>query len=151
MPEVAETTLEMRRTFAAPREDVFRAWTNREQFNQWFAPSDQMEVVIYEFDVRPGGRYRLDLKAPGGDVYSLAGEYREIREPDRLVFTWAWLEGVQTDESLVTIEFFEKDSGTDMLLTHSRLSGAESRDQHVHGWTPCLDRLEKYLEGEKEK
>ena len=144
LTNLSSTSVQIRRIYAATRTDVFRAWTDRQRFLSWFGPSEQTEVIVHEFDVRSGGAYRLDMRMPDGEIYKLKGVYEEVREPERLVFTWAWLEGeLQTSDSLVTIEFIERGSNTEMLLTHDRLSGIPSRDAHGEGWTACLIRLDK--------
>jgi uncharacterized protein YndB with AHSA1/START domain len=88
--------LEVRRTFAASRAKVFAAWTEPTQLAKWMClshPGSKSEYL--ELDVRPGGRYRMKNTTPSGETCLLRGEYREIRPPERLVFTWQW----QWDES----------------------------------------------------
>lgn len=141
----AEATLVVARTFAAPREQVFRAWTDPEELKKWWAAGPGFTTPIAEVDLRIGGRYRLGMKPPDKDViHVVGGIYREVQRPSRLVYTWAWENGDGT-ETLVTVEFRDKGSSTEVVLTHEGLASHESRDQHAHGWTGCLDSLGRLM------
>jgi uncharacterized protein YndB with AHSA1/START domain len=140
-----ETTLQLKRTFAAPRDRVFRAWTDASILAQWFAPSPEYVAVVPEFEFRVGGRYRFEMHHKGGNVHRVYGTYREIDAPEKLAFTWHW-ESDQAQESVVTIEFRELGpSSTEMILTHENLPSTEERDKHSYGWNGCLDQLETLL------
>ncbi len=142
-----ETSLQVRRSFAAPRGRVFRAWTEALELKKWFAPSDEFSVPVTEVDLRIGGKYRFGMKPPGSDVpYVAFGTYREVRVPEKLVFTWSW-ENPDSDvgETLVTVEFRDLGGSTHMILTHELFPDKKSRDDHNKGWNGCLDRLAKIL------
>lgn len=81
----SDTSIVMSRTFDAPREALWRAWTDTEMWAQWFAPEPMTGRA--EADVRPGGRYRFIMVAPDGTEYATVGSYLEVREPERLVYT----------------------------------------------------------------
>ena len=138
-----ETTLQIRRTFQAPREKVFRAWTDPDQMKHWFAPTADYETTA-EVDLRVGGKYRIQMKHTDGSIHTAVGEYREISEPEKLVYTWSWEDG-STSGSLVTVKFRDLGSATELLLTHERFPTAELRDKHGQGWNGCLVRLEEHL------
>lgn len=137
--------LQITRTFAAPRERVFRAWTDVKQFAQWFAPSTDYHSVISEFDVRAGGSYKLEMHHKGGNVHKLWGTYREIKPPEKLVFTWSWVGKADPVESVVTIEFRDLGGSTEVLLTHEHLPSSEEREKHGQGWNGCLGQLANFL------
>jgi len=101
----SDTTLHLRRTFTAPREKVFRAWTDPEELKQWWGP-EGCSTPIAEIDLRVGGKYRFGMKPLEGDLIFVSGTYREIRPPEKLVYTWVW-EGSEMDagETLVTVKF----------------------------------------------
>lgn len=139
-----ETTLKIRRTFAAPREKVFRAWTEPEELKKWFGPSDEYSTPIAEVDLRVGGRYRIGMRSPGGDLHVAIGTYREVRSPEKLVYTWSW-EGGQMGETLVTVEFHALGGSTEAVLTHEFFPSMEEREKHESGWNGCLSRLPKAL------
>lgn len=140
----AETTLQIKRTFKAPCQKVFGAWTEPEALKKWCAPSDEFTVPAAEVDLRVGGKYRIAMKAPDGNLHVAIGTYREISSPRKLVFTWTW-EGSAMPETLVTLEFHDHGASTELVLTHELFPNVEQRDKHNQGWTGCLNRLEKTL------
>lgn len=135
------TTLHVRRFIAAPRARVFAAFTNPEDCVRWMGPNPD-QCLDAKLDVRPGGKYEIRMKSPDGGEMSVLGEYLEVRNPERLVFTWYW-EGDAWEHgpSQVTIDFLELDGGTDVQLVHEKLPGATSRDNHSRGWQGSLDKL----------
>jgi len=74
------------RTFDAPRERVFAAWTDPKQMAQWWGPRGYDNPVC-SMDVRPGGRYRIVMRSPEGAEYPIVGEFVEIMRPSRIVMT----------------------------------------------------------------
>ncbi len=88
LPKIAARAEEfvVTRTFAAPRERVFAAWTDPKQLAQWFGPHGFTNPVC-EMDARPGGRYRIVMRSPEGTDYPLVGEFIELEKPARLVMT----------------------------------------------------------------
>ena len=134
------------RTFAAPRELVFRACTEAPLMSQWFARGPKMpEGKILELDARPGGRYLIEVVSDmDGRTYRMQGTYREVIRPSRVSFTW-WYDLADFDESLVTIDLREVDDGkTELTLTHSLLPD-RMRDAHRQGWEECLEALDPAL------
>ena len=81
------STLRISRIFDAPRERVFDAWVNREQFVRWMCPPG-VEITLCEVDARRGGAWRIDGRNERG-VFASSGVYLEVVRPERLVFTWA--------------------------------------------------------------
>jgi uncharacterized protein YndB with AHSA1/START domain len=152
-PEVA---LQVRRTFAAPREKVFAAWTEPEQLEKWMCRDVSAHTILHhQQDIRTGGQYRMEIRDPAkGETYWGQGIYREVKPPERLVFTWAWSKdrpGGPTmhpgsHETLVTVEFFARGNSTEVVLTHTGLGTAALRDDHNRGWNGCFDVLAKILQ-----
>jgi uncharacterized protein YndB with AHSA1/START domain len=143
MSATDSTTLRLQRTFDAPAEDVFDAWTNPEVLRRWWAADPGWRTPVAEVDLRVGGGYRLSMQAAGGALHTVLGEYREISRPQRLVYSWAWEldDGQAGHVSTVTVQFLERDGRTTVVLEHSELESPESRDRHGHGWGACLDLL----------
>ena len=141
-----ETTLKIRRTFQAPRERVFRAWTDAAELARWFAPSAEYSTRVPELDLKVGGKYKLEMQHKGGNINKVGGTYREIVPPEKIVFTWRWENDPSAHESLVTIEFLDLGPATQVLLTHVQLPDVDQRDKHSQGWDGCLTRLEQYFE-----
>ncbi|HEY8182946.1 MAG TPA: SRPBCC domain-containing protein, partial [Thermoanaerobaculia bacterium] len=78
------TSLQVRRTFAAPREKVFQAWTDPQTLKQWFGPPGS-KTTVAEIDLRVGGKFRLTLQKSTGEVVTAFGTFQEIRPSERLV------------------------------------------------------------------
>jgi uncharacterized protein YndB with AHSA1/START domain len=134
------------RVFAAPRDLVFRAWTEPDCAARWWGPQG-FTTLSCEMDVRPCGAYRRCMRSPEGAVYCTRGVYRQIVPPERLVFTYAWedAEGRPGHETLVTVTFAEHDGKTKLTLHQAMFDTVESRDAHQGGWTSCFERFAEYL------
>src|SRR5271165_4765717 len=120
--------LQMKRIFQAPRERVFRAWTDPVELARWFGPSADYHALVPEFELRIGGKYSLEIHHKGGNVHRVSGTYREIRPPEKLAFTWRWENDPTASESIVTVEFRDLGVSTEILLTHEQLPNAEQRE-----------------------
>ena len=145
-PTSAETTLQIRKIFSAPRQKIFEAWTEPEKLTRWLCRvSAEHSTEVLELDVRAGGHYRLEVTTPEGSRMFLFGTYREVKFPERLVFTWCWEGDPDFGETLVTIDLHARGESTEMVLTHERFSSTEGRDRHAIGWQGCFDRLTELL------
>lgn len=131
----SDATLHLTRTFAAPRERVFRAWTEPAALATWWWPWNPMIAI----DLRPGGAYRFTAEHPGAGELAVSGEFLEVDPPARLVYTFAW----DGDERVtrVAVEFRDLGEATEVILRHTGFATAEERDNHGLGWNDCLDRL----------
>jgi uncharacterized protein YndB with AHSA1/START domain/predicted enzyme related to lactoylglutathione lyase len=149
-------TLRVTRLIKAPRERVFAAWTTPQDIMKWFGP-ETCRVLSAKVDLSVGGEYHIrvkseqmaskpELNCPSGEL-ELRGVYREVKRPSRLVYTWNWkgAEAVEFGETLVTVDFLERNGFTEVQITHDRLPTAEQRENHSHGWNGCLDKLEKQM------
>jgi uncharacterized protein YndB with AHSA1/START domain len=142
------TSLRLERTFDATADEVFDAWTNPEVLRRWWGASPTWLVPVAEVDLRVGGHYRLSMEDPDtGAVHTVRGEYREVQRPGRLVYSWCWEEGGggTGHESTVTVEFLGDGERTKVVLLHTDLASAESRDQHGAGWNGCFDNLQSRI------
>jgi len=135
-----DTRLVLRRTYDAPLDAVWAAWTEPAKMKHWMAPVDAQQESEVTVDLRIGGRYRIVMHAPDGQTHRVGGAYREIVPPRKLVYTWAW-ESTPEREPLVTVELRPDGGGTELLLTHQRFFDRDARDRHQRGWIGCLDRL----------
>jgi uncharacterized protein YndB with AHSA1/START domain len=143
---VAERELTITRRFEAPRELVFKAWSERDRVLKWLGPTD-FKATEFEMERRVGGAWRARMVSPDGNWYGMRGMVREIVEPERLVFTFAWDEDEvhYGREMLITITFEERDGGTEMTFHQAEFEDKEDRDGHNEGWSQSFDRLEAYL------
>ncbi|MEQ9362942.1 MAG: SRPBCC domain-containing protein [Leptospirales bacterium] len=137
--------LNITRLFKAPRELVFAVWSDVEHFKRWWGPADCVMSDL-EFDFRVGGALRCRLVHEDGD-YWMRGEFREIAEPERIVFTHGWENerGEIETETLITVRFFAEGDATRMVFFQQGFLSNESRDSHEEGWSSCLDRLLDYI------
>lgn len=146
MPPAENIALEIKRLIKAPRDRVYAAWTNPAQLRQWFGP-ENVETRDLVADVRVGGKFRWDLTNSEGEKMTCRGEYRELQPDKKIVFTWQWEDDEiwENQISIVTVELFDRDGGTELRLTHEQLPNEESRDGHTRGWNSALDKLEKFF------
>jgi uncharacterized protein YndB with AHSA1/START domain len=139
-----ERELVIHRTFAAPRALVYEVWTRPEHIARWWGPAD-FTVPHYTMDARPGGGFRVCLRAPDGTDHWAEGTYRELAPPARLVFTWAWDRDQPRVETVVTIDLADEGDRTHMTFRHGRFPSRSERDGHNEGWSECFDKLPGYL------
>lgn len=144
LEEVRERVLSLVRVFDAPRDVVFKAWT--EGFAHWCAPA-AFEVVAHSLDVRRGGVWWSLMRAPDGEECSVSGVYREVLAPERLVFTYAHKlpDGSHGPETLVTVVLEEEAGKTRLSLRQAIFDSVEDRVAHEFGWGECLARLERFV------
>jgi uncharacterized protein YndB with AHSA1/START domain len=137
----------MTRTFDAPRELVFAAFTTREHLERWQGAPMGMTVTVEQSDIRPGGKYRICMHGADGAEHWLEGVYREVVKPERLVYTHTWLDAQKQPgkETLVTITFADRGGKTELTLRQTGLVSPASREGHEKGWGSTFDRLAGYL------
>jgi uncharacterized protein YndB with AHSA1/START domain len=134
------------RVFDAPRELVFRAWTDPERLKRWWGPKGFTNPVC-EVDVRPGGTIRIHMRAPDGVVYPMTGVFLEVVVPERLVFTSSALDnhGDPMFEILNTVTFAAEGAKTRLTLHASVSKVMGQAAPHLagmeQGWSMSLDRL----------
>jgi uncharacterized protein YndB with AHSA1/START domain len=134
------------RTFDAPRERVFAAWTDPAQAASWMGPHG-FTTISCEMDVRPGGRWRRSMRSPAGTEFCKSGVYREVVAPERLVFTYVDEDaaGNTGPETEVTVTFAEVAGSTELTLRHVFLATVALRQSHHQGWAGSLERLAGHL------
>lgn len=135
------------RTFPAPRELVFKAWSSAEHLKRWFSP-EGYTVPEAEIDFRPGGVCAICMRSPEGQDFWSKGKYLEISPPERLVFTSGVVVGDSTKFTAHTTVTFEADgAGTRMtvrqvyeVFDEAFLFAVEGAPE---GWRTTLDKLEQ--------
>lgn len=142
--EVAAFRIE--RAFAATPEEVFDAWTSPAVLERWWGRPG-WSASSFDVDLRVGGGYALRMLDEDGEPHTVAGEYREVERPRRLVYTWCWQEGGPEPDhvSLVSVEFRADGSRTAVVLEHSGLPSEESRLAHGGGWGGALESLARQV------
>jgi uncharacterized protein YndB with AHSA1/START domain len=134
-------TLVVRRFIRASRERVFAAWLDPASLAQWMRPG-QMTGAEVEVDPRVGGKFRI-VMIQRQERHEHTGEYLAIEPPARLSFTWI-SQATDLRPTVVTIDFVERDAGTELVLTHRRLP-ASQLESHRSGWTDIVRKLELRL------
>jgi uncharacterized protein YndB with AHSA1/START domain len=142
VPDDAAPVLVVRRQMAVPRERVFEAWLDSESLAHWMRPADFTHASV-TVDPRVGGGFRIVIEGPTYGAVEHRGEYLAIEPPSLLSFTWI---SQDTDDkpTVVTIEFHERGTGTELVLTHRRLA-PKAVEWHRKGWTDIVRLLDEAL------
>ncbi len=146
-PEAAGFEMTMTRTFAAPRELVFRAWTDPALLAKWWGPTG-FSVTMKRWIPRQGGTILLDMNAPYGAVYPMGGKFVEVKPPEKIVFESAALDpqGKAIFEILNSVALADL-GGKTRLTLHARVLRMRPEARQFlkgqkAGWSQSLDRLE---------
>ncbi len=146
MTEHAGRVVRIERTFDAPAEDVFDAWTHPEVMRRWFHCAPDWDTPRAEVDLRVGGTVRVTMRRPDGTEHEAHGEYTVIDRPHRLAMTWTF-DDDPSNEQLIELSFSESAGSTTVLMINSGISTDERRDGQDEGWNGCLDELARTLGG----
>lgn len=130
-------TVRISKIMPAPREEVFAAWLDAEGMQSWMCPGD-IKKTDTEIDARIGGKFKIAMHGEE-NTYVMTGEYVEIDPPTRLVFTW--ISNVTDGESLITLEFHDRGTESELVLIHERLTDAETAGNYEKGWESILEKL----------
>jgi uncharacterized protein YndB with AHSA1/START domain len=153
-----EQELVITRVFEAPRELVWKAWTDSERVKRWWGPKD-FTAPFCKIDLRVGGVFHYCMRSPEGKDYWNTGMYREIVEPERMVCTDSFADeqgnvvpashyGMSSDfplEMLVTVTFEEHGGKTKLTLRHVGIPSGVDHDGAQHGWNESFDKLAEVL------
>lgn len=134
------------RTFDAPADAVFDAWTSPEVMRRWLHCAPDWGTPVAEVDLRVGGRIRIVMQRPDGARPTAEGLFTLIDRPHRLVMTWTFADD-PSNEQLMELSFTESAGSTTVLLVNSGISTDERRDAQDWGWHGCLDQLERLFRG----
>jgi len=143
----AERELVIIRVFDAPRERVFKAWTDANLLAQWWGPKGFTNPVC-EVDPKPGGALRIVMRAPDGAEYPMKGVFREIVPPSRLVFTNIAVDkdGHPIIEGLTTVTFADEGGKTKLTLQTRGVAVVDYAAAYLQGmeagWAQSLEKLE---------
>ena len=139
--------IRLTRVFDAPRERVWEEWTEPRRFADWFGGGEsEVPLSSVSMDVRPGGSWRLTMFADAGrrEIH-WKGEYRDVVEPERLVFTLSDQPATDAYELITVVLTDLGDGRTEMLFhQHGRMS-AEQYKGAEQGWWSFFDRIAERL------
>jgi uncharacterized protein YndB with AHSA1/START domain len=138
-------TLRLERTLSAKPDDVFAACVEPDRLAEWWGPAGFTSPHL-ELDVRPGGRYRIAMQPPDGDLFHLRGEFLAVERPRRLSYTFVWEEPDPDDrETVVMLAFRAAGEATELSLEQGPFATEARYDLHRSGWTEGLERLAEHL------
>lgn len=157
MANSKEKDLEITRVFDAPRELVWKAWSEPEQLRIWSSPNNYT-IPFYNADFRVGGKYHMCMRSADGQNFYSAGTYEEIIPMEKIVYSDSFADengkiisaeiygmGDLPLESEINVSFEEENGKTKMVLEHHGIPQGETFEQMRIGWNECFDKLEKSL------
>jgi uncharacterized protein YndB with AHSA1/START domain len=128
------SNLRIERSVPASPEQVWHALSDSEALATWFWPPRLRAEV--SADARTGGTFRIASPVAG---MAVGGQYAVVEAPTLMRFSWRW-DG-DDEETEVRVELSAVEGGTRIVLDHEGFADPASRDDHVTGWSDCLDRL----------
>jgi uncharacterized protein YndB with AHSA1/START domain len=154
----AERELVITREFNAPRELVWKVWTDPERMKRWWGPQN-FTAPVCKIDLRVGGAYLYCMRSPEGQDYWTTGVYREIVPLERIVCTDSFADekgdrvpashygmgGDWPSELLVTVTFEDHEGKTKLTLRHAGIPAGEMSDLTKAGWNESFDKLAEAL------
>ncbi|TGN09705.1 SRPBCC domain-containing protein [Leptospira ilyithenensis] len=159
--EIPDRELVISRIFDAPRELIYRIWTDPKHVVKWWGPKDFTNPVC-EMDLQVGGKYKFVMRSPEGIDYPVVGVYLEIVKNEKIVCTdvvedhpQEWMDQLKKDigeskdspDSVVTVLFEDFETNKTKLTIQTRFKSNGVRDAFhnmgmADGWTESLDRFE---------
>jgi uncharacterized protein YndB with AHSA1/START domain len=140
----AERALVIKRTFDAPRDLVWKVWSDPAHSKQWWGPKG-FTAPLVEIDGRPGGKWRAHMRSPDGMDFWQHGVFREVVPPERVSYTFIW-DQEPDHEMLVTVTFAERGRKTEMTFRQTGFKSLPEREGHEGGWSEAFDRFAALLE-----
>jgi uncharacterized protein YndB with AHSA1/START domain len=152
--------LVIERLLDAPREQLFKAWTEPERLKRWWGPRG-FTLPVCKIDLRVGGEFLYCMRSPEGQDYWGKGVYREIVAPERIVYTDSFadeqgntvpashyfgMDSTWPDETLVTVTFVAEQGKTRLTLRHGPVPSGAQSEGAKQGWSESFDKLAKALQ-----
>jgi uncharacterized protein YndB with AHSA1/START domain len=143
-------TVALTRVFDAPRGRVFECWTRAEHMQHWFAPKG-FTIHSCEADARPGGTFKLCMRAPDGDEHWVRGQYREVMAPSRLVIDCAATDhkGIERLHEVIEVSFSESGGRTTVVVNAVARGPSDEAAAMLKGmdkgWAQTVERLGEHL------
>ncbi|MEO8880507.1 MAG: SRPBCC domain-containing protein [Gemmatimonadaceae bacterium] len=151
-PDSKTLELTITRTFDAPRELVWKLFTEPEHLMNWMGPRG-FTPMHFTQDARVGGRWRGMLHPDKDNPHTQkdlwqGGVFKEITPPERIVYTFSWegdWSGTPGTETLVTLSFADLGPQTELVFRQSGFTSEGERDGHIGGWNSAFDKLDDYV------
>lgn len=145
MSEQAGRVLRIQRTFNAPAQAVFEAWTSEEVLRRWLHAGPDWDTPVAEVELRVGGTVRIVMRNPdSGSEVGARGTYTVVEPPHRLAFTWVW-DHDPSNPQLIELELSEHEGTTTVLMINSGIPTDQVREDQKGGWHKCYDNLDRLL------
>jgi uncharacterized protein YndB with AHSA1/START domain len=135
--------VQVSKSFPASKADLYKAWTDPEQLKQWWKPMNK-QLTNVENDIREGGKVVYEFE----DNLRIAGEYKEVAEEQRLVYSWNWElpeESTHKGEYLLTVQFSETGNESTLDITQENFHHEHAIKPHEEGWDNALEDLKNHL------
>ena len=143
--QAQEWTLQLETALPSTPERVFAAFLDPVGIAEWFGPAGYRASSV-EIDARDGGRYRITMQPPEGDVFHIGGQFHEIEPPHCLVYSFVYEEpGADDRETVVTVTFEPDGEGTRLVLDQRTFETEDRLELHRAGWADTLERLAQAL------
>jgi uncharacterized protein YndB with AHSA1/START domain len=137
--------VELTAAFPHPPVRLWRSLVEPAELVRWWGPHG-FTTSEPHVDLRPGGRYRLTMQPPMGEVFHVTGEFVDVDPPRRLSFTFRYEEPAADDvDSLVVLVLASTEGGSEIALAHGPFATEERRELHRTGWTESCERLRSTL------
>ena len=139
--------ISLTRVFDAPRDRVWKEWTEPERFADWFGGTEyEVPLSSVSMDVRPGGAWRLTMLADSerGEI-NWKGEYQEVIAPERLVFTISDQPGEEAYELITVVLTDLADGRTEMFFEQRGTLPPEVYERAEQGWSTFFERIDERL------
>ncbi len=143
MSNVEKAELQLTKEFPVPADVLYQAWTNDGELKQWWKPMGK-NLESVENDIREGGAVRYRFQ----DGLEISGEYKEVQEGKRLVYSWIWRfpeASLHNGDYVLTVEFAEAGEGSGLSVTQSASHDEHAIQPHEEGWQEALDALHSHL------
>ncbi len=142
-----ELTLRLQAVMPAPRPRVFAFLTEPWEVARWWGPAG-FTVATMDSDPSVGGRYRIAMQPPDGELFHLSGEFLEVESPALVAYTFRWEPPDPDDvETVATLRLGELGDVTDLTLEQGPFSTEVRRSLHERGWRESFEKLRTLLQG----
>jgi uncharacterized protein YndB with AHSA1/START domain len=143
MEATYRSTISIEKTFTAPIEKLWKAWTDPALVLNWFGSDPNGSVSKAELDVRPGGRFEITFNNADQTEHTCWGNYQELHEFRKLTFSWMW-KSEPGIESFVTVLLAPEGLSTRMQFIHANVWNASTHG-YLKGWNGAFAKLERML------
>jgi uncharacterized protein YndB with AHSA1/START domain len=149
MQNAEKVNLELEKECNVPIDRLYKAWINEEDLRQWWRPMDNTLKRMAN-DMKVGGIIEYAFEnAEGQEAFVIKGNYKEVEEGSKLIYTWNWQLPAPTihDSSyILTVSFSEEGNGSKIHIKQDQFKNEENLQPHREGWEKALESLKLYVE-----